>query len=504
MKSQDKPLTAEDIIQIATQVQNDPRRFKRYANDPNGFVRDILGVKLWKKQKELLQAAVSHRAISCRSGHGTGKTVDVACLVIWWLYCREGLVITTAPTKEQMEDVLWREIGLRWRNARVPLPGECFKTSLKVEPGWYAVGITTDQPEAFRGRHHPNLLVVVDEANGVPETVHEEISTLTTGDANCRVMISNPTTMTGTFYESHNPHNKTWFKLHISCLDHPNVVTGKELIQGAVTRRWVEEARAKYGEQHPFWYSRVLGEFPKVSTKGVVPLLYIERAINTEKRDDALKQAVNDRAPRVGGLDVARYGENLCVLMIRRGDALEHIEAWSHASLMETAKKGLDAIKEWNLETLVVDASGIGAGVVDRLLEQHAPVLAYNGGHRAFTPASFSNRRSELWWAVRTRFERGLLWLPEKNEYIDKLVKDLIAPEYSLNTTGRIVVESKEKLLDRGIPSPDFADALIQCFAVDEDPTPQPEPLKDKRKDYETVEIFTGREDEFEQFPRGF
>lgn len=226
--------------------------------------------------------------------------------------------------------------------------------------------------------------------------------------------------------------------------------------------------------------------------------------MDTDKRDEALKKAQADRVPRVGGLDVARYGENLCVLMIRRGDALEHIEAWSHASLMETAARGLKAIDDWKLETLVVDASGLGAGVVDRLLEQSAPVLAYNGGHRAFTPASFSNRRSELWWAVRSRFERGQLWLPAKHEYLDKLIKDLIAPEYSLNTTGRIVVESKEKLLDRGIPSPDFADALIQCFAVDEDPTPQPEPAKQRGKDYETTEVFTGREDEFEQLPYGF
>src|SRR5258708_27087697 len=150
-----------------------------------GFCKEVLGVNLWSKQLEVLKATIHHRRIAVRSGHGVGKTFVVACLVLWWLFARQGLVVTTAPTWEHVEGVLWREILMLWGHARVPLPAKDNQTELKIDKTWYAIGLSTNIPSAFQGRHHPRLLVVMDEAPGVNEQVHLEISTLAVGEENC-------------------------------------------------------------------------------------------------------------------------------------------------------------------------------------------------------------------------------------------------------------------------------------------------------------------------------
>ena len=42
----------------------------------------------------------------------------------------------------------------------------------------------------------------------------------------------------------------------------------------------------------------------------------------------------------------------------------------------------------------------------------------------------------------------------------------LCAPEYFYNTKGKLQLESKEDMKDRGLPSPDDGDALALTFAA--------------------------------------
>lgn len=463
---------AKILQQIQNQVSRDPHRFSRYEHDPDGFCKEILGVMLWDKQLEILQAADTHDRVCVRSGHSIGKSYAVACLTIWWLYAKKGLVITTAPVWTSVEGIIWREIANLHAGARVPLPGKMLETELKIDNTWYAIGLSTNTTEAFQGKHHPRLLVIVDEAPGVPEEIHLAVSTLATDPENCIVMIGNPTSMAGTFYEAFRKP-ELWYPIKISCFDHPNVVQGKRVIPGAVSVEQIEKWRSDWGENHPFWAPRVLGEFPRITTKGVIPLEWVERAQSYEKWQTALKEAAAADMPRIGGLDVARYGENVCVLTIRRGDAVESVESWHHLALTETAGRAIRAIKDKKLQSLIVDSVGIGAGVVDMLMEAKQPVYAYNGGHSAFTRSSFTNRRTEMWWHLRERFEKGKLWLPKG---LERLVGDLVTPEYTTTVSGRIKVQSKEDLLDMGIKSPDFADSLVLCFAMDLDPLAKPGP----------------------------
>src|SRR5687767_11462660 len=167
MKLSQQDLVAK-LLEVAEAAKKDPKRFAMYRDEPIAFCKDILGVSLWKKQQELLLAARDHRRVACKAGHSVGKTFAVACLVIWWLYARQGLVITTAPTWESVEGVLWRQIHSIRLKAPVHLPvegkPEGNATDLTIDKTWYAMGLSTNMPSAFQGRHHPDLLVVVDEA----------------------------------------------------------------------------------------------------------------------------------------------------------------------------------------------------------------------------------------------------------------------------------------------------------------------------------------------------
>lgn len=501
----------DEVLRLYAEAQKDPFRFAIYADRPLDFCHDILGITLWPKQASILELALGpKRRIAIRSGHGVGKSFGLACLAWWWFLARQGLVITTAPTKTHLEDVLWREIHAVRRNALVALSGEPHKLDVSIDETWYMAGVTTDQEGAFMGRHHKRLLLLADEATGLSEQTMLEMETCATGAENLIVLIGNPVTTSGTFYEAFkNPRD--WATGKISCLDHPNVTEGRDIIPGAVNSEWIDRRRRLWGEHHPFWYSRVLGDFPPISARAVIPLAWVERAQNDAKRKAALEDARAKKLPRVAGLDVARYGDNLCVFTVRQGDAVESIESWAHSTLTQTSDRVQMLVKAHKIDMVVIDASGLGVGVYDILNERGLRVYGYNGGSAAFRKGTYSNRRSEMWWHLRMRFEKERLWIPEAKDTMDMavstLTKDLTAPEYEM-PTGRIKVETKEKLLDRGVPSPDFADSLCLCFAAEPDPEEELEGGPSRGQDalaFEELRHPSGSEEApFDQFPLGF
>ena len=106
-----------------------------------------------------------------------------------------------------------------------------------------------------------------------------------------------------------------------------------------------------------------------------------------------------------------------------------------------------------------------------------------------------------MWWAIRTRLEKQRLWLPPNTE---KLVGELVTPEYEINSSGRIKVQTKEDLLKDGKKSPDRADSLILCFAMDENPEAELEPKKGWGQDPMSYELIVGEDGDEGQFPEGF
>ena len=159
------------------------------------------------------------------------------------------------------------------------LAASCWDTRLEMpERDSFAMGLSADSPDEFQGFHSTNMLIVVDEAEGVAEPIYEAIEALMTSE-NCRLLlIGNPTTVTGSFRRAFHEDRELYHTITISAYDSPNVAEGAKTVPGLVTARWVKQRRKIWGEDNPIFQARVLGEFPEQSEDTLISLSAIEGA----------------------------------------------------------------------------------------------------------------------------------------------------------------------------------------------------------------------------------
>ena len=122
----------------------------------------------WWKQEDVLDAVMRERRVAVKSGNGLGKDFTAAVAVLWYLHCHDpAIVLSTAPTFRQVRHVLWRQIHRLHRGAADILGGTLLDTRWDLAEDRYALGLSADGADQFQGFHCPNVLVVVDEAEGV-------------------------------------------------------------------------------------------------------------------------------------------------------------------------------------------------------------------------------------------------------------------------------------------------------------------------------------------------
>ena len=439
----------------------------RARNDPVFFVRQVLGDDPWEKQEGILQAVRANRRVAVRACHGVGKTRGAAQVILWFLYChRDCKVITTAPTWQQVENLLWREIATLHSKARLPLGGKVLTTRLELGKQWFALGLSTDKPERFQGFHAENLLLVVDEASGVNQQIFEAAEGFLTSPGARLLLIGNPTQLSGEFYQAFR--SPLYSKIHVSAFDSPNLRAGRIVRPYLVTPEWVEEKRQKWGEQSPLWYSRVLGEFPQQGDDTLIPLAWIEAA---QQRWGETPET----EPRELGVDVARFGSDDSVIVERAGKRAR-VETTLHGwDTMEVAGAVARILERAKAACAKVDVIGLGAGVVDRLSELGRAVVGMDAGRPAEDAEHYANARAEWYWSLRERFQNGDIAIPPED---DELASQLASLKFKYDSRGRIRIEGKDEMRARGIPSPDRADALMLAFASASDlPPPNLTPI---------------------------
>lgn len=165
--------------------------------------------------------------------------------------------------------------------------------------------------------------------------------------------------------------------------------------------------------------------------------------------------------PRIMAVDPAEYGDDWTSVAFRQGRVSSRLGRWNGLGTMETVGKvGLiaDRIKP---DVIFVDATGVGTGVADRLLEENYPVVRVHFGEAPRDPDRYVIKRDELWGEMND-------WLadtPCSIEDDDDLASQLTSVQYSYDSKRRLKLEPKEKMKDRGLHSPDDADALALTFA---------------------------------------
>ncbi len=449
----------------------DPRdvlaeQWGHYWDHPDDFCADHLNLRLDDYQTEVAYSLVENDFVSARSGHGVGKSTLAAGVFLWFLNTRpKSKVVTTAPTRRQLREILWSEIH-RWGNPSSIAHFWQF-TALKVfrdDPlvasHWYGLGQTSSSPSNMEGFHAEFLLYIVDEAKGVPDAIFEGLEGALTTEAKI-LLVSTPGSPSGKFYRTHTTERHLWKTHHRSAIDSPRV-----------RREWIDYMINTYGDDNPVVVSRVFGDFPAEGEYTLIPISWVEHASSLDHFD----LQAGEPEGFVIGFDVARYGGDSSVMVPRKGPNVYPLTSFTNRDTMQLAGALKSEMSSRNA-TSVVDDAGAGGGVVDRLQEQGMDCIGVNASQRASEPARFANARAEMYWNLRERLRltyqecRGetletgpYISLP----YDDDLHAQLCAPNYLINSSDQIQIESKEEIKKklRG-KSPDKADALALAFYTD-------------------------------------
>lgn len=460
----------------------DPRieQVAEFVTNPNGFaywaypwgegeLEGSTGPRKW--QEEILTSIRDHLSspdtrfkpyrAAIASGHGIGKSALLAFLIEWGMAtCSDCKVLVTAGTGTQLDTKTVPEVT-KWFNLSLLRDWfDCKATSLTIkvpnhERTWRTDFITwsDNNAQTFAGAHNQGkmILIVFDEASTISDGIWEVTDGALTDENTFIIWIacSQPTINTGRFRECFGSLKHRWKTFQIDSRDVEG--TNKELFQ-----QWIED----YGEDCDFVRVRVKGEFPRSGDNQFIPHDTVEAARH-------YKAVGYGSMPRIGALDVAKFGMNKTVLGERQGRKFRIWKHWMGLDEMEVAQRAIEYLEQEKPDILVVDADGIGGAVVT-ILEHRGygkQVFSFHGGQAAHKSTVYYNRRAECWGEAKD-------WLRDGAEIPDnpELAADLCGPVYFLAKgkvhNGSIVLESKEDMKKKGLSSPDFGDTLAMTFGV--------------------------------------
>jgi len=435
------------------------------VRDPVKFCRGLLRQDLWPLQESILRSVANRPRVAVKACHASGKTFMAAVAVLWFVSrYRDGIVVTTAPTWTQVEKLLWGEIHRAVQSSRIAFP-QLSKTELRIGPGNYALGLSTNEGVRFQG-FHGRVLIVVDEAPGVKAEIWEAIEGIRAGGDVRVLALGNPTIASGPFYDAFTANRDGWCAFTISAFDSPNLagVSLDELLTLAdpeleqcvrpylVTRRWVREKYAEWGPGHPLWEARVLGQFPTQAEDALISLAWLEAA--------ARRPGVDRGGRLTAGLDVAGPGEDETVLVIAEGEAVVGQHSWADQDPRGAVIAALAPYRH-RLDVVNVDAAGIGYYLAKHLQDLGFPVRAVNVGERATDRERYANLKAELYWGLRQRFQAGeVAGLTD-----ERTIGQLAGIRYRHTARGQVEIERKEDARKRGVKSPDRAEAVMLALA---------------------------------------
>jgi hypothetical protein len=459
--------------------------------DPVWWIENVLGVKLYKRQREVVEAFRRNPRVSVRSGHGVGKDFVAACIGAWWILVDDGMVLMTAPKWSQIEDIYFATLKRVVYNSKVPLIGEwnraneIQKTSWELGPLHGVYGVNASEPVRVQGYHHPRTLVLVDESSGVPDemvTALQGALSYSSGNSARELHLGNPTEVTGHFAETFR-EGSGWVNIHISCLDSPNI-TGECEIPGLATMEYVEAMKKEYGEGSNTYRVHVLGEFPlEGAVDRVIPETVLVKSIGFAPK--VLVAA--DGAPVnyvVQGFDVARFGDNKTVSVILKNGIVMDAEGVQGYDTIQAAQWGMSRAEYFKAHVTAVDTTGMGAGVFDQMKSKGANVLAVDFARNAGRSEVYDNLRAEMAFNLSEALRDEKLGLSPGLPRI--VLDDMREMRYKhQQKTGRLLLEDKHETRRRIGRSPDYSDGvMLAWYAHDKgrDNTPTERARKDLNK----------------------
>ena len=464
-----------------------------WRNDPVMFFREVLSFEPDDWQKETARDIAHNPKVAIKSGQGVGKTAFEAAIFLWFITCFPyPRIVATAPTKQQLHDVLWSEIS-KWMSKSVLLSMLLKWTKTYVymvgnEKRWFGVARTATKPENMQGFHEDNMLFIVDEASGVADPIMEAIVGTLSGHNNKLLMCGNPTRTSGTFYDAFTSDRGIYVCHTVSSLDSSR--TSKDNIDSLMR---------KYGKDSNVVRVRVYGEFPEQEDDVFMQLSWIEQSISTEmksKTAKALGTFYNENGEKVIdrsgvetidiGCDVARFGDDKTCIGYKVNEVARMYKkyngqdtTWTAGNICQLFKMLKDLYKFTGKIYVKIDDGGVGGGVTDQLkaAKKMHPEIYKN---MEIVPINFGQSISHKYYYDTTTYMMGVIremiqpFDEEGNDRLPTLILpndvDLVAQlscrKYSY-VAGKVKVESKKEMKERGLRSPDEADCmLLTCYPV--------------------------------------
>jgi hypothetical protein len=442
------------------------------------------GIHWWSAQRLIAESVERNKRTVVRAGHGVGKSFTAAGLAAWWVSTHpDSLVVSSAPSYKQVHGVLWEEI--RKLHGTLKLPGRVLDSD-EWKLGGRQAGFGAKPPDAAKGSDFdPSLLqgyhraggvlVILDEAGGLPDWLWTSAETITTTENSRILAIGNPDNPGSRFAEVSKPGAKGWAQHKISVFDSPNY-TGEdvplEVARALTPRSWAPEMADEWGIDSPLYISKVLAEFPSDHPHQVIPLAALLACRIPEPR------AAGDLVPVELGVDVGGGGD-LTVVRERRGMRAGRRWAARTPEPEQAAELVMRAILESGAVSVKVDAIGVGWGLAGDVRQRirrgdvrhDCKVHAVKVSEAASDPKRFKNLRSQLWWMGR-ELSQQQAWDLSGTDGADTVCGELALPRWKPDPAGRVQVEPKDDIRARtGGKSPDDADALLLAYYVPRDAT---------------------------------
>ena len=435
----------DELIEALGALTHDPLAFVYFAypwGEPGTPLEDMEGPDEWqiqilkdigeqlKKGKEL-QTAIQE---AVASGHGIGKSALISWLIHFAISTHENTRgVVTANTEGQLRTKTWPELS-KWHNMFIAkdlftyTATAIFSSDKNYEKTWRidAIPWSKNSPESFAGLHNQGnrILVLFDEASAIDDVIWEVTEGALT-DANTEIIwcaFGNPTRNSGRFRECFRKYRKFWNTYQI---DSRTV----KISNKAKIEEWLEA----YGEDSDFFKVRVRGVFPSASDL---------QFISTEIADKAQKQSYKPEAfehlPVIIGVDPAWTGSDSLEIVMRQGQFED----------------------EYKADAVFIDM-GYGTGIysIGKQLGRKWRLIEFGG--KSNDPV-YLNMRAYMWGQMKEWLREGGSIPPNDQALYD----DIVGPEAIIDKNGRIQLESKKDMKDRGLPSPNKGDALALTFAA--------------------------------------
>lgn len=456
-------MTKASAARKAKRTDSVEDKFRLWREKPHAFVEEVFGVVPDAWQREALEVFPHTPQLAMIACKGPGKTALLAWIGWNFLLTRPHPMIgATSISGANLKANLWPELARWYVKAKDGLLEGLFEMTkseifLRAHPKtwkleartWAADADPAQIGNALAGLHAPFVMWLADEGGDYPPAILPTLQGIFAGNPEEAhiAMAGNPTRTEGPLYLAATKDRPNWYVINITAdPDDPK----------RTPRVSVEHARkqiATYGAENPWVLVNIFGKFPPQSLNALIGPEAVETAMKRYYREDEFRHA-----PRILGVDVARFGDDASIIFPRQG-----IQAFPPTMLRGVnSLQGASAVAhkwtEWGADACFIDNSGgFGSGWIDNLQRLgRAPIPVDYSGEPI--DARYFNKRAEMYFLACEWIKAGGA-LPDCPE----LAAALTVTTYTFRGE-RLLLEPKDEIKVKLGYSPDHADAFVQTF----------------------------------------